>query len=141
MRDLTVAGVQVPGAQYDRRTRSLRVYTAMTLTVHVPRRRALAAGRERTAFEAPFERIYGSALENYTDGQALAGGARAATDEDAQEFVPACGEEYLIVTSAALRPAADRLADAKRAAGYVVGIHEVAPGTPPPTCARSSAAS
>ena len=141
LRDVTVAGVQVPGAQYDRRTRSLRVFTSMDVTVTVQGRRALAADRERTAFESrssgSTDRRWRTTRRQRSPEVRKAGG----TDEDAQEFLPACGEEYLIVTSPALRPAADTLAAAKQAAGLRDGIHEVAPGTPPPTCARSSAAS
>ena len=72
----------------------------------------------RTAFEAPFERIYGQTFENYaTVKRSPEVRASGGTDEDAQEFLPACGEEYLIVTSPALRPAADALAAAKQTAG------------------------
>ena len=130
LRDLTVAGVQVPGAQYDRRRRSLRVFTSMTLTITFKGGGRWVENRERTAFEAPFERIYGSALENYsTVARSPELRASQDSDQDAQETVPACGEEYLIVTSPTLRPAADRLAEAKQTAGYVVGIQEFAPGT------------
>jgi hypothetical protein len=130
MRDLTVAGVQIPGAQYDRRERSLFVFTSMDVTVTIKGGGKWLQDRVRTALETPFERIYAQSLQNY---RTVAGSpevrASGSKDADAQEFVPACGEEYLIVTSPALRPAADRLAEAKKGAGYVVGIREVAPGT------------
>ncbi len=131
MRDVVVAGVQVPGAQYDRKKRSLRVFTSMDVTVTFKGgRRWLAPDRVRTSLEKPFERIYASALENYsTVSRSPEVRKSGGTDEDAQEFVPPCGEEYLIVTSPALRPAADSLAAAKQAAGYVTDIHEVAPNT------------
>ncbi len=130
LRDLTVAGVQVPGAQYDRRKRSLLVFTSMTLTITFKGGGRWQADRPRTAFEAPFERIYGSALENYsTVARSPELRASQDSDEDAQETIPPCGEEYLIVTSPALRPAADRLAEAKGAAGYIVAIQEFAQGT------------
>ncbi len=131
LRDLTVAGVQVPGAQYDPRRRALQVFTSMDVTVTFKDGGRWLANRVRTSFEAPFEQIYGSAVENYRTVARSPRVRKAAgdTDEDAQEFVPACGEEYLIVTSSTLRPAADSLAAAKEAAGYIVGIHEVAPGT------------
>ena len=133
LRDVTVAGVQVPGAQYDPRTRALKVFTSMDITVTFRGGGRWLPNRVRTSFEAPFERIYGSTLENYrTVARSPAVSKRGGTDQDAQEFVPACGEEYLIVTSPALRPAADSLKAAKEAAGYIVGIHEVAPGTPGP---------
>jgi hypothetical protein len=126
MRDLTVAGVQIPGAQYDRHTRDLRVFTSMDVTITFKRGRSWLPHRVRTAREAPFERLYSQSLENYsTVERSPEVRASGTSDADAQEFVPACGEEYLIVTSPSLRPAADRLAEAKTSAGYVVGIHEV----------------
>jgi len=132
LRDVTVAGVQVPGAQYDRRRRALRVFTSMDVTVTFKGGGKWLQDRPRTAFEKPFERIYSSALENYTTvaRSPEVRKAGAGSDQDAQEFVPACGEEYLIVTSPALRPAADTLAASKQAAGLVTAVHEVAPGTP-----------
>src|SRR5215208_6767257 len=133
LRDVTVAGVQVPGAQYDRRRRALRVFTSMDVTVTFKGGGKWLQDRPRTAFEKPFERIYSSALENYTTvaRSPEVRKAGAGSDQDAQEFVPACGEEYLIVTSPALRPAADTLAASKQAAGLVTAVHEVAPGTAP----------
>ena len=130
LRDLTVAGVQIPGAQYDRRRRSLEVFTSMDVSVTFKGGGDWLADRKRTAFEKPFERIYGSTLENYATVERSPEVRKAGgTDQDAQEFLPACGEEYLIVTSPTLRPAAETLAAAKGNAGYMVGIHEVASGT------------
>jgi hypothetical protein len=130
MRDLRIGGVQVPGAQYDPRKRKARIFTSMDVTVTFKKSgKWRRKGARRTSHEKPFERIYRTSLENY--GAVRKAGARKAqdSDSDAQEFVPACGEEYLIVTSPTLRPAADTLAASKTAAGMVVGIHEVAPGT------------
>jgi hypothetical protein len=131
MRDLTVAGVQVPGAQYDRRKRTLEVFTSIDVTVNIRGGGRWLLDRRRTAFEKSFERVYGAALENYST-VARSAEVRAAgttSDEDAQEFVPACGEEYLIVTSPALRPAADTLAAAKQSAGFVTAVQEFPQGT------------
>src|SRR3954469_7375004 len=127
MRDLRVGGVQIPGAQYDPRKRRARIFTSMDVTVTFRKSGKWVGKRPRTSLEKPFERIYRSSLENYG---AVAGAKKAqGSDEDASEFVPACGEEYLIVTSAVLRPAADTMATSKTNAGLIVGIHEVAPGT------------
>jgi hypothetical protein len=131
LRDVTVGGVQVPGAQYDPRTKTARVFTSMTLTVTFKKPGKWLPHKVRTGFEAPFERIYNQTFENART-LARSPELRASgtgSDADAQEVVPACGEEYLIVTSPALRPAADTMGQAKRNAGYVVGVHEVAPGT------------
>jgi len=130
LRDVTIAGVQVPGAQYDRRKRALEVFTSMDVTVTFKGGGRWLQDRPRTAFEKPFERIYSSALENYgTVARSPEVRKAGGTDADAQEFLPSCGEEYLIVTSSTLRPAADTLAASKQAAGMVTAIHEVAPGT------------
>ena len=133
LRDVTVGGVQVPGAQYDPRTKTARIFTSMTLTVTFKKGGKWVPDKVRTGFEAPFERIYAQTFENQrtlaASPEVRASGAQG-SDEDAQEFIPPCGEEYLIVTSAALRPAADTLAQSKQSAGYVTAIHEVAPGTP-----------
>ncbi|MEA2445219.1 MAG: hypothetical protein QOJ12_2511 [Thermoleophilales bacterium] len=130
LRDVTVAGVQIPGAQYDRKTRDLRVFTSMDVTIVFKHPGRWQPKRARTAREAPFRRIYSQALENYsTVARSPEVRASGTSDADAQAVVPPCGEEYLIVTSPALRPAADKLAQAKTAAGYIVGTHEVAPGT------------
>jgi hypothetical protein len=129
MRDLRIGGVQIPGAQYDPRKRSARIFTSMDLTVTFKGSRKWRQKRARTALEKPFEHLYRSSLENYGAVRKAQVRASQDSDEDAQEFVPACGEEYLIVTSPTLRPAADTLAAAKTSAGYIVGIHEVAPNT------------
>ena len=127
LRDLNIAAVQVPGAQYDPRRRRARIFTSMTLTVTFRGGDGTWRSRQaRTALESPFERIYASALDNF---RTVARAGRAGRAGAAQA-VPPCGEEYLIVTSPALRPAADRLADAKRAAGMVVTVTEFAAGTP-----------
>src|SRR5215218_2693544 len=116
LRDVTIAGVQVPGAQYDRRKRALEVFTSMDVTVTFKGGGRWLQDRPRTAREKPFERIYSSTLENYsTVARAPEVRKSGGTDADAQEFIPPCGEEYLIVTSPTLRPAADTLANAKQA--------------------------
>jgi len=124
MRDLRIGAVQVPGAQYDPRLRRARVFTSMDVTVTFRRARGWLPNRIRTAQEEPFRRLYGSALANY---RTVAATARAAAPADPAQA--GCGEEYLIVTSPTLRPAADTLAAAKTGAGFTVGIHEVAAGT------------
>jgi hypothetical protein len=122
MRDLRIGAVQVPGAQYDPRAHRARIFTSMDLTVTFRKARGWLPKRVRTAQEAPFRRLYGSSLANYR----TVARARASSVAHAAQ---SCGEEYLIVTSPALRPAADTFAAAKTAAGFATAIHEVAPGT------------
>ncbi|HMJ96991.1 MAG TPA: C25 family cysteine peptidase [Thermoleophilaceae bacterium] len=122
MRDLRVGAVQVPGAQYDPRLHRARIFTSMDLTVTFKKSGGWLPKRVRTAQEAPFRRIYRSSLANY-------GTVARASASSAADPPPGCGEEYLIVTSPALRPAADKLSETKQKQGFVVGIHEVTPGT------------
>lgn len=122
MRDLRVGAVQVPGAQYDPRRRRARIFTSMDLTVTFRKPGGWLPKRVRTAQEAPFRRLYRSSLANY-------GTVARARASSVAHPAQSCGEEYLIVTSPALRPAADTLAVSKTAAGFAVGIREVAPNT------------
>ena len=124
MRDVRVGAVQVPGAQYDPRTRQARIFTSMDVTVTFRRSRAWLPRRVRTAFERSFARMYRSTLAN--SGQ-VARATRTATTAQAA----GCGEDYLIVTSPTLRPAADTLAATKTAEGMLTAVREVAPGTTP----------
>jgi hypothetical protein len=123
MRDVRVGAVQVPGAQYDPRTRRARIFTSMDVTVTFRRSRSWLGKRVRSGFEQPFAHIYRSTLANFKQ-VARASGRATATQ------AATCGEDYLIVTSQALRPAADTLAAAKTAQGMQVAVHEVAAGTP-----------
>jgi peptidase C25-like protein len=122
MRDLRIGAVQIPGAQYDPRKRRARIFTSMDVTVTFKKPGKWLPNRVRTAQEQPFQQVYRQSLENYAT---VAGKpkARAAADP------PTCGEEYLIVTSPALHPAADQFAQAKQNAGFTVAIHDVVPGT------------
>ena len=123
MRDLRVGAVQVPGAQYDPRRRRARIFTSMDVTVTFRRAGGWLPKRVRTAQEEPFGRVYRSVAGELRDRGARAGLGGGSTRRQT------CGEEYLIVTSPTLRPAADTLAASKTAAGFAVGIHEVAPNT------------
>ncbi|MEA2425750.1 MAG: hypothetical protein QOH13_2160, partial [Thermoleophilaceae bacterium] len=122
MRDVVVGGVQIPGAQYDRRRHSLRVFTSMDVKVTFTNGGAWLGGGVRTAQETAFDKVYASSLENYAN---VASAARARVSAD-----PACGEDYLIVSSPALRTAADKMADLKKGQGFRVAVHDVVPGTP-----------
>jgi len=124
LRDVRVGAVQVPGAQYDPRTGRARIFTSMDVTVTFRRSRAWLPRRVRTAFERPFARMYRSTLAN-------AGQVARATPGATPAQAAGCGEDYLIVTSPTLRPAADTLAAAKTAQGMRVTVHEVAAGAAP----------
>jgi hypothetical protein len=122
MRDVVVGGVQIPGAQYDPRRHRLRVFTSMDVKVTFKGGGAFLGGGVRTAQDAAFDDVYAASLEN---APTVARAVRARATQ-----TPACGEDYLIVTSPTLRPAADLMATVKTNEGLVVSVHEVAADTP-----------
>ena len=112
MRDLNVGGVDMAGGQYTPKSGKLHVFTAVDVTVN------FGGGNQGTfgdgtvmnsPWEGYFSRNYGRTVVN------------AATVADRLRFGPAkpfCGEDMLVVTSPALKPAADTFANARKAAGY-----------------------
>jgi hypothetical protein len=72
----------------------------MTLTITFKKPGKWVPRSARTGFEAPFQRLYNQTLENARtlerSPEVRASGT--GTDQDAQEVVPSCGEDYLIVT-------------------------------------------
>jgi hypothetical protein len=112
MRDLRIGGVELAGARYKPKSRKLHVYTSIDVTVN------FGGGNQGTfgdgtqigsPWEAYFARNYGRLVVN----------AEAALGK--LNFGPAkpfCGEDMLVVTSPALKPAADSFANARKAAGY-----------------------
>jgi hypothetical protein len=128
-RDLAVGAVELAGAQFTPTKDKLEVFTRIEVRVRFGgANTGVWRTQKRTSvFERSFSRLYKSVLTNYPT-------VAADTGEDAEqgaaadETVLACGEDMLIVTSPALRPAADALADARRAAGLVVAVRETGTG-------------
>ena len=122
MRDVRVAGVQIAGAQFKPAEKKLEVITQVDVTVEFKGQTTgtFTPRKPTSVFEKAFTNIQRSTVAN---SEAVAA-EDAQSDEDAQEFVAPCGEDMLIVTSPALRPAADTLAEAKRAMGMVVAVKE-----------------
>jgi hypothetical protein len=127
MRDLGVAAIQVAGATYSPRERKLEVVTRVEIKVTFGGgNTGVWRKRERTSvFERSFSRLYDATLANY---DAVTKQTRQDEAEQGDETVLPCGEDMLIVTSPALRPAADTLAEARRAAGLVVSVRETGTG-------------
>jgi len=121
MRDLRVGEAQLTGGQYRARRHKLRVITGMDLEVTFGGANQGTFGDARLTdpFNATFNRIYRSALRNY-DVVAARPGASVSPSF--------CGEEVLIVTSAALRPAADTLRAQKQGEGFLTSVVEAGDG-------------
>jgi len=126
MRDLALAAVHVAGAQFRPSQRKLEVLTRVTVRVDFGGANSGAflskAKRPTSAFEQAFPRVYGASVANA--GAVAAEAAQTRSDRDAFETVPPCGEDMLIVTSPTLSPAAETLAEARRATGMVVDVRE-----------------
>jgi hypothetical protein len=111
LRDLRVGGVETDGAQYNPVTQSLRVYTGVDLRVKFggDRNTSLFGDTRMTSlWNLGAQQVYQSSLLNYAVAQA---------NIDLISRFLFCGEEYLIVTTHALDPAAETLATHRRADG------------------------
>ena len=120
MRDVRVGGAEVVGGQYRPRRKTLRVITGMD--VHIAfggdNKRTFGDARLTDPFNATFHRLYRSTLLN----------ADVVLRHPGATIYPFCGQEVLIVTSPALRPAADTLRNQKVAEGFVTSIVETGTG-------------
>jgi hypothetical protein len=119
MRDLQVGGVDFSGGVYRPRSQRLHVYTSMDVTVNF---RGNNSGKFATTdilspWNHAFNKDYGT----------LANFSTVVTHLD-PSHLRFCGEELLIITSPALRPAADTLAAQRTAAGYLTSVKEVGTG-------------
>jgi len=112
MRDLRVGGVDVTGGQYTPRKKKLHVFTSLDVTVEFGGANDGTFG-DATAIGSPWEGYF---ARNY--GRILVNAAVAVDKLKFGPVRPFCGEDMLIVTSPALRPAADSYANARKAAGY-----------------------
>lgn len=121
LRDLLVGGAETDGAQFNPVSRSLRVYTALDLRINFGGLNSGVFGDSNltSLWNLPFQTLYGNSLVNYTTVLANLGSIA--------RFV-FCGEQVLVITSAALRPAADTLAGARSANGLDSRVVEVGSG-------------
>lgn len=120
MRDLSLGGVETDGAQYNPVSQSLHVYTGLDVRVDFGGKNSGVFGDDRTTsvWNLSFQKVYSSSLLNYATVVANLGVGRW--------FF--CGEEYLIITSPALEPAADTLAAARNADGIKTRVVTVGSG-------------
>jgi hypothetical protein len=112
MRDLRIGDVQLAGARYTPRSRRLHVFTSLDVTVNFGGENQGTFGDGDdigSPWEAYFARNYGRLVVN---AEAALGKPNVGPPK------PFCGEDMLIVTSPALKPAADSFASARKTAGY-----------------------
>src|SRR5262245_17698201 len=116
-RDLTIATLQVPAAQYDPVERRLRVIQSVVVQIAFEGGKGFS-GRLGSAWEAAQSRTARSLLN-----------ANVVSNlHDQSLVIRACGEELLVITNASTRTAADTYANARRAAGYLTAVREVGAG-------------
>ena len=122
IRDIDVGGADFAGGIYKPKSDSLQVFTSFKVTVkYGDGSKPFGSGHNLLSpWDAKFLGNYASALDNF-------GSIVGRLDLD--RFRPIyCGEEMLIVTSAALRPAANAFAVGKNAQGIVTRVVEVGSG-------------
>jgi hypothetical protein len=119
MRDVLVGAASTAGGQYRPKSNDLRVFTSIDVTVNF-------TGEHRGLFGdsdllSPWNHAFVDDYHTLINFPLI----RDRLEEVRNRF---CGEELLIVTSSDLRPAADTLADQRRAQGYVTSVREVGAG-------------
>ena len=119
MRDVLTGAVSVAGGQYRPRSDKLRVFTSIDVTVTFggDNKGTFAGSDLLSPWNHAFANDYATLINFDT--------VRGRLDVLRPVF---CGEELLIVTSGELRPAANTLADQRRAQGYVTSVVEVGGG-------------
>ena len=122
LRDFSVGGVESDGAQYNPVSSQLRVFTHESLHVDFgkqPSAAGFGGGNASSLWNQAYKPIYKSTLLNYDV-------AVANLDNSIRYLF--CGEEYLIITSHALEPAADTLAAARNHDGIRTAVVTVGSG-------------
>jgi hypothetical protein len=119
MRDIAVGGVDTAGGQYQPKSKTLKVFTSMDLTVDFggDNKGTFAPTTLLSPWNHAFVDDY-SALLNFG----------AIVDRLRPVHPVFCGEELLIITSAELRPAANTLQAQRQAQGYLTSVKEVGAG-------------
>ena len=121
MRDLNIGGVDVTGGQYSAKTGKLLVFTSLDVTVNFGGGNRGTFG-DGTLMNSPWEAYF---ARNY--GRVVVNAATLAERLHLGPVKPFCGEDMLVVTSPALKPAADSFANARKSAGYHPRVVVVGP--------------
>ena len=120
MRDLRVGGVSTAGGQYNPKTNKLKVFTSIDVTVNFGGDNKGTFGTSELL--SPWNRAF-------ADDYATLANFQIATDRLREFRSRFCGEELLIITSPALRPAANTLQSQRVAQGYSTSVREVGSGS------------
>jgi hypothetical protein len=112
MRDLRIGDVDLAGGRYKPKRRKLHVFTSLEVTVNFGGGNQGSFGDARV-IDSPWEGYF---TRNYERVMVNAG--TAVGKLTVGPVKPFCGEDMLVVTSPALKPAADTFANARKAAGY-----------------------
>jgi hypothetical protein len=116
MRDIATDSLRVFGGQFQARSGKLKVFTQLTVRMNFDGGSGqFGDQRTLTGWEDGPQSFYAAALANWKD---ILGNIRP------PKRFPFCGEQLLIVTPTALRPAADTLANARRADGFLTRVVE-----------------
>jgi hypothetical protein len=120
MRDVALGALSTAGGQYSPRTDKLKVITSMDVTVKFSgdNKGVFGRGDMLSPWNQAFVDDYGALINRRTAFDRL----------DLAPPTVFCGEELLIVTDSALRPAANTLSSQRQAQGYVTRVVEVGSG-------------
>ncbi|UUY04228.1 C25 family cysteine peptidase [Svornostia abyssi] len=122
LRDLTVGQLAMAAGQYQPKSKKLKVFTSVDMEIRFTGgTKTFGKPGIASPWETSFRKVYANALVNaataFEHGPALS------------ELLQPCGEEMLIITSPALRPAADTLASARSGKGIYTRVVETGAGT------------
>lgn len=118
VRDLEIGALQVPAAQYDPTTDTLKVVTSVDVDVTFDGGTKTFSDQVGSPWETPQNRVLAALLN--------ADFIKKVTRRSI--VVQPCGEEMLVITNPATRAAADTFADARRAAGLRASVRETGAG-------------
>lgn len=115
-RDLNIGSVQIPAAQYNPKTDSLKVFNTVDVIVNFRGGPHTFSDELGSPWEQPQRRLIASLL-NFK-----------VVRPELFELIRRCGEEMLVITNPATRAAADQFATARRGAGYRTNVFETGTG-------------
>jgi hypothetical protein len=120
MRDLSVGAVDAAGGQYKPKSKTLKVFTSMDVTVNF-------GGDNKGTFGG--SDLLSPWNHAFVDDYSTLANLGTVLDRLRPIRPVFCGEELLIITSSELRPAANTLQSQRQAQGYLTSVREVGAGS------------